>query len=236
MVATARPSGARAPEEATPAYNSGNLIRLHVVAPGDDPQSQRLKFAVRDKVLEETGRLLQSADDADQATRILRANLSQIEAAAQEAVARSGTSHPVQATLGTFPFPGVVYGNALLPAGDYLALKVAIGPAMGANWWCVLFPPLCPVDLERTRILEVAATAGGSPASGWQTNAGGRLLTLELVMHAKPPAGSVAWREAALYQIATGSPHLTLAQLTWEMPAWACRLLKWPQLQQARSR
>ncbi|MGI6131464.1 MAG: stage II sporulation protein R [Bacillota bacterium] len=236
MAATARPSGARAPEEATPAYNSGNLIRLHVVAPGDDPQSQRLKFAVRDSVLEETGRLLQSADDANQATRILRANLWQIEAAAEEAVARSGTSHRVQAALGTFSFPGVSYGNALLPAGDYLALKVAIGPALGANWWCVLFPPLCPVDLERTRILEVAATAGDSSAPGWQSNAGGRLLTLELAMHAGPLAGAVARREATFYQIATGSPRLTLAQLTWEIPAWACRLLKWPQLQQARSR
>jgi len=202
VAATARPIGARASDEAAPAYNPSNLIRLHVVAPGDDSQSQRLKFAVRDRVLDETGRLLKLADDADQAARILQANLSRIEAVAGEAVARSGTSCQVQADLGVFPFPSVSYGNTSLPAGDYRALKVAIGPAMGANWWCVLFPPLCPVDLERARILDVAATTGG------------RFLTLELAMHARP---------------------LTLAQLTWEIPTWACRLLKWPQSQHARS-
>lgn len=215
MAATARPSGARASDEAMPAYNSRNLIRLHVIAPGDDPQSQRLKFAVRDRVLQETGRLLQSADDANQAARILQANLPLIEAAAGEAVARSGTSHRVQAALGTFPFPGVLYGNISLPAGEYHALRVAIGPASGANWWCVLFPPLCPVDLERVRILDVAATTASDHLSGLHTSAGGRLFTLELAVRAKP---------------------LTLAQLTWEMPSWACRILKWPQLQQARSR
>jgi hypothetical protein len=125
----------------------------------------------------------------------------------------------VQAALGTFPFPGVSYGNTSLPAGDYLALKVAIGPALGANWWCVLFPPLCLVDLERARVLEVAAGANASLSSGLHASPAAspvdRLLTFELAMHARP---------------------LTLAQLTWEMPAWACRILKWPRLQQARSR
>ncbi len=215
MAATARPSGARASDEATPAYNSGNLIRLHVVAPGDDSQSQRLKFAVRDRVLEETGKLLQSADDANQAARILRTNLPLIEAAAAEAVARSGSSHPVRAALDTFPFPSVSYGNTSLPAGDYLALKVAIGPASGANWWCVLFPPLCLVDLERARVLEIATTTGAYHSSGLREGPVDRLLTFELAVHARP---------------------LTLAQLTWEIPAWACRILKWPQLQQAHSR
>ena len=141
-----------------------------------------------------------------------RTNL--LETAGQN-VARSGTSHRVQAALGTFLFPSVSYGNTSLPAGDYLALRVAIGPALGANWWCVLFPPLCPVDLERVRVLDIAAITGDSHSSGLHASAVGRLLTLELAVHARP---------------------LTLAQLTWEIPAWACRILKWPQLQQAHSR
>jgi stage II sporulation protein R len=35
----------------------------------------------------------------------------------------------------------------VLPAGNYQALKVMIGEACGNNWWCVLFPPLCFVDV-----------------------------------------------------------------------------------------
>jgi stage II sporulation protein R len=34
-----------------------------------------------------------------------------------------------------------------LPAGHYQALRVVIGKGEGSNWWCVLFPPLCFVDV-----------------------------------------------------------------------------------------
>ena len=35
-----------------------------------------------------------------------------------------------------------------MPAGFYDALKVEIGEAKGRNWWCVMFPPLCFVDIS----------------------------------------------------------------------------------------
>ena len=34
-----------------------------------------------------------------------------------------------------------------MPAGSYEALRIVIGKGEGANWWCVLFPPLCFVDV-----------------------------------------------------------------------------------------
>ena len=36
-----------------------------------------------------------------------------------------------------------VYGDTLVPAGDYRALRVVIGEGQGHNWWCVLYPSLC---------------------------------------------------------------------------------------------
>jgi len=41
-----------------------------------------------------------------------------------------------------------VYGNEVYPAGRYEALRVVIGEGKGANWWCVMFPPLCFVDVS----------------------------------------------------------------------------------------
>ena len=34
-----------------------------------------------------------------------------------------------------------------MPAGEYDALRIEIGEAKGQNWWCVMFPPLCFVDV-----------------------------------------------------------------------------------------
>ena len=41
------------------------------------------------------------------------------------------------------PFPTRVYGGAVVPAGNYRALRVIIGEGKGHNWWCVLYPSLC---------------------------------------------------------------------------------------------
>ena len=44
-------------------------------------------------------------------------------------------------------FPMKSYGDITFPAGYYDALRVTIGRAEGKNWWCVLFPNLCFVDV-----------------------------------------------------------------------------------------
>jgi stage II sporulation protein R len=40
-----------------------------------------------------------------------------------------------------------VYGDQVYPAGTYEALRITLGSGEGQNWWCVLFPPLCFVDI-----------------------------------------------------------------------------------------
>jgi len=50
--------------------------------------------------------------------------------------------------IGECDFPTKNYGDVSLPAGIYDALRVKIGSANGHNWWCVMFPPLCFVDVS----------------------------------------------------------------------------------------
>ena len=45
-------------------------------------------------------------------------------------------------------FPTKVYGNFIYPAGEYEAVLITIGEGEGANWWCVLFPPMCFLDFS----------------------------------------------------------------------------------------
>ena len=61
---------------------------------------------------------------------------------------KNGYGYPVNIDIGNFEFPTKTYGDISLPAGYYDALKVEIGNASGQNWWCVMFPPLCFVDVS----------------------------------------------------------------------------------------
>ena len=49
----------------------------------------------------------------------------------------------VSLDLGVFPFPDRTYGEELVPAGYYRALRITLGEGNGRNWWCVVYPSLC---------------------------------------------------------------------------------------------
>ncbi|WP_258359342.1 stage II sporulation protein R [Moorella sulfitireducens] len=131
---------------AVPAYNSRNLIRLHVIANSDTVADQELKRHVRDAVLATIGRNLGVAGDIGAARRLVSANLAAITAAAQGQIRQEGQNYAVRTEFGDFAFPTRAYGEITLPAGYYEAVRVVIGEGKGENWWCVLFPPLCLVD------------------------------------------------------------------------------------------
>jgi len=67
----------------------------------------------------------------------------------EEEMKKIGKNYPIEIELGNFEFPTKVYGPLSFPAGNYQALNVKIGEAKGKNWWCVMFPPLCFVDIAQ---------------------------------------------------------------------------------------
>ena len=67
---------------------------------------------------------------------------------AEDTIKENGFSYPVSVEIGNFSFPTKDYGDVSLPAGYYDALRVKIGDAVGHNWWCVMFPPLCFVNIS----------------------------------------------------------------------------------------
>ncbi|AOT73083.1 stage II sporulation protein R [Geosporobacter ferrireducens] len=124
------------------------LIRFHVLANSDSPEDQALKLKVRDRVIAEMNPKFEQSKSLDETRKILQASLENIETIAMEELQKNGSSDTVRAELGEVNFPTKNYGSITLPAGSYEALRIVIGRGQGANWWCVLFPPLCFVDMK----------------------------------------------------------------------------------------
>lgn len=119
------------------------VVRLHVLANSDSTEDQTLKLQVRDAVLEVTSPLLADCTTQDEAKSRIEQHMSEIEAAAENAVAQAGRSDPVEVLLGEEDYPTRDYDSFCFPEGSYLSLRVEIGDAAGQNWWCCVFPPLC---------------------------------------------------------------------------------------------
>ncbi|MBS5793353.1 MAG: stage II sporulation protein R [Clostridiales bacterium] len=122
------------------------VIRLHVLANSDEDYDQQLKIKVKDGIVKMLENELHNSMSKDETRIILLQNLDKIEDKAKEIIEENGYNYNVSAKITFDDFPTKQYGDVVLPAGEYEALKVEIGEAKGKNWWCVMFPPLCFVD------------------------------------------------------------------------------------------
>ncbi len=126
---------------------SENVFRLHVIANSDNSYDQQLKYKVRDNLLKYMNEICVNCKNKNDAISVVKANKNTFEQIAIETIRNEGYSYPVNINIGNFEFPTKKYGDISLPAGLYDALRVEIGEAKGQNWWCVMFPPLCFVDI-----------------------------------------------------------------------------------------
>lgn len=127
-----------------------NIIRFHVIANSDSTPDQELKLEVRDRILEEVGGEFDKSKNIDESRKIIEKNLNKIKNIAEDQIKKEGKDYKVEVSLGNDNFPTKTYGDLTLPAGEYEALKVVIGQGKGKNWWCVMFPPLCFVDITHS--------------------------------------------------------------------------------------
>ena len=133
----------------------GKVVRFHVLANSDSEADQTLKLAVRDRVLQEYGDLLETCTSKEETLAALKNAQQEISETAEAEVLAQGYTYPVRVSLVREEFPFKKYGDLIFPAGVYDALRIEIGEAKGKNWWCVLYPPLCIPAAEAEEPLDV---------------------------------------------------------------------------------
>lgn len=131
------------PFQAVCAEIPNDVFRFHILANSDSEEDQVLKLKVRDKVLEKTKILFDTANSKSDAEEFVKANLETIEKIAQNEVYKNGYNYPVKAEVVNMHFDTRYYESYTLPSGMYDALRITIGNAKGHNWWCIMYPSIC---------------------------------------------------------------------------------------------
>lgn len=127
---------------------SHSAIRFHILANSDSVSDQTLKMRVKESVVnyiyEKTG----DFKTVDEAKNFILNNDKTIKSIATKAIADNGYDYTVSSTFGFSDFPVKTYGDVIFPKGTYTSYTIKIGNGKGHNWWCVLYPPLCFVDVS----------------------------------------------------------------------------------------
>ena len=142
-------NGTNSPAKASQSDISAKLIRFHVIANSDDKIDQNLKLKVRDSVLKYISPKLKNCTSIGQSRSILNKENKNIKKIAETVIKQNGYKYYVTTALSKENFPVKTYGNITLPQGKYEAYRIIIGTGKGQNWWCVMFPPLCFVDITK---------------------------------------------------------------------------------------
>ncbi|GAA1381606.1 stage II sporulation protein R [Peribacillus frigoritolerans] len=123
-------------------------IRLRILANSDKEEDQAVKRLIRDEVNEDITKWVAELTSLDEARDVITSHLPDIQATAEAVIKEQGLEQSVKVDFGQAEFPTKLYGQYLYPAGEYEAVIITLGEGDGANWWCVLFPPLCFLDFS----------------------------------------------------------------------------------------
>ena len=137
---------------------SDSVFRLHIIANSDSSADQELKLKVRDNIINYMNTLTSSSSDKKDVISMVNNHLDSFKEIALNTLKENGYNYDVNIEIGNFNFPTKTDGDISFPAGNYDALKIEIGDAIGQNWWCVLFPPLCFVNSSTGIVPEDSKT------------------------------------------------------------------------------
>lgn len=143
------PKSWAATENGTVQVIPNEAIRLRILANSNAESDQEIKRIVRDRVNEQITDWVSELTSLEEARSVIVDNLDQLQEIAYEVLEENGiVDQAVDIEFKEVAFPTKLYGDLLYPAGIYEAVLIKIGEGKGANWWCVLFPPLCFLDFS----------------------------------------------------------------------------------------
>ncbi len=126
------------------------IIRFHIRANSDMEEDQALKLKIRDEILKEMNEKFKDTKSLEESRKVIKENMKEMKYITERVIEEEGKDYDVAISLGQDNFPTRKYGNLVLPSGEYETLLITLGEGKGQNWWCVMFPPLCFVDITHS--------------------------------------------------------------------------------------
>lgn len=123
-------------------------IRVRIIANSNSKEDLKIKEQLKEDIEPTVYRLLKNVTDINKARTILKNNIDNIDIEVKRSLINqnNNTKYNVNYGLNYFPeknFKGIIYKE-----GYYESLVITIGKGEGNNWWCVLYPPLCMIEVE----------------------------------------------------------------------------------------
>lgn len=129
-------------------------IRLRVIPNSNSVLDQNMKNKVKKYLENNTYNLIKDEDSKEVAREKIKNNIPKTKEDIEQIFNENNYNMNFSINYGLNYFPEKEYRGLKYEEGYYESVVISIGKAEGDNWWCVLFPNLCLVDLENTNDVE----------------------------------------------------------------------------------
>lgn len=120
-----------------------DYLRLHIRANSNAAVDQDVKYKIKDEMLDFLTPYFCEVISKNEAIKKVNTLKTEIEKRCTDVLRENGFSYSVNVKVANEYFPTRTYANTTLESGYYDAVIVELGDAVGDNWWCVMYPPLC---------------------------------------------------------------------------------------------
>lgn len=129
-------------------------IRIRIIANSDSFDDQYIKIKVKqliEPVIEED---LSNSSSLKESRFIIKDNLDKYDSMIYSYLVDNSYNDKFSINYGSNYFPEKEYKGVKYESGNYESLVIKLGSGMGDNWWCVMFPPICSLEVEENSDIE----------------------------------------------------------------------------------
>ena len=123
-------------------------IRIRILANSNLDIDQNLKKEVSKTVMAYLNKELSNANNIKDARNKIINSISSIKDLTEKLLINNNFNQDFSINYGYNYFPLKEFNNKLYDEGYYESLLITLGNGLGDNFWCLLFPPLCMIDID----------------------------------------------------------------------------------------
>ena len=130
-------------------------IRIRILPNSNSIEDQILKKQVKTNVELELKKDLENSKNIETSRKIINSNIDKYSNTIENVLKNENSNQEYNIDYGYHYFPEKEYKGVKYKEGEYESLLITLGKGEGDNWWCVLFPPICSLEVEETNTDEI---------------------------------------------------------------------------------
>ena len=129
-------------------------IRFRIVANSNSVYDQYIKNKVKNNLENSFLEDIENFSTIEDARLTINSNISKYNEIVNNIFQEEKYDKSFKINYGMNYFPEKIYKDVKYEEGNYESLLVTIGEGKGNNFWCLLFPPICTLEVEEATDVE----------------------------------------------------------------------------------